>query len=413
MNTEKLSPEWGFAAVSLLLLITSLGRSQLLPRTIGTVLIIISFMVIIIILMIQNKLTISIQPILITPVVGIFLISMYHVIVGNFTSSTLAILPIYSFIFVIVPLLILPTIIDKEIAMNSIVFISIILGFIGILILLLESVSIPLFNINLSSFEQNTPSYFPMEHTLTSILSNPNFAGVIFYVSSFIAFQRYHQSKKNFYLLLVSYCLILLFLTQARASMVALVAAIGLYLSLIFTTRRISILVIIFSMTTATIFVLSRSGLLSAIELFEQISLSSRDLLWRAGIDVGFEAPVIGQGFYTLSEFGTAKNIMHLGTDSVHSTYLLFFYRTGLAGLITIFVFTFGSILFHLLSAVNLNTGPLCLSFGFSILIIFESLSFHSIRLSGFLMFLCFGYIYYEKSNVISLSGFKNNLSKK
>lgn len=396
-------PRWGAALIIGLLLLSSLTRSQIVPRFIGAMIPVYYCILVSAILLQKRRFSFKAPTPLIVGIGGLFLMFVLHVSTGNFGSLTLAIWPYYTMVVATFALFVVPSIINQETTEWAISRIAIVFGIIGVITVFAPAVASPFFSISTTEwvYPAKTPPYLPAEGALQSVLANPNFAGTLFFVGSITALHDFYEKRTKLSLSILGFLIFCLFLTQSRGSMLAFATGTGFYLLYKFNGRKFIGPAIVLMVVFSTIFVLSRAMILPSLPLLEQVPLSTREIQWRGAIDATLHSgPLVGVGVYNTAEVAGEFYIDKELSQVVHSTHLQFLLRTGFVGFLLWMVSLFGSLYQHIVTHKEINIVPLAVVLGFSVLMIFETILPFNTRLSALLFCLSLGYLFVDHNKI-------------
>jgi hypothetical protein len=393
--------------VTALLLMGTLSRSQLVEGWVGTVTLTLVTSAILVFLYLSGNLRIQLPAPLLIGVGGLFVIFVFHIVVGNFDSISLAVWPFYTTLIAATVLFVIPTVVHEWITFGLISRFAAVVGIVGMFIVFIRPFTIPIVAIELTTWHDKSAPLLPAEAAMRSVTANPNEAGILFAVGAVAAIREWFDERTTAAKVLAVLCTLSLYLSQSRGGFALFLVSVTLYTVFQYSQPRIGAGLLGLGLASATIFVFSRIGILPAFSPFERVPLTHRDALWRGAVDALInEDPrrwLFGPGIIDTGPW-TAPYVEpeHVSGTPVHGAYFHFL-RFGVIGA-GLWIFTvWGSIISEALNN-NPNRFALSLSSGFGVLMFFEGVNVFDTRIGAILMALAFGYLFAGVARTVEIS---------
>ncbi len=135
----------------------------------------------------------------------------------------------------------------------------------------------------------------PHYYRLFSTLLDPNFAGIILVLSTFLGYHLYVTQKKPWILAAVVLLVVCVYLTYSRSSYLALGFGMIIYGML---KKQFAVLGLLFALAAIIIYVPRPGG--DTLRLWREDSTYSRFSNWKESSELFLKSPVVGHGFNTL-----------------------------------------------------------------------------------------------------------------
>lgn len=244
----------------------------------------------------------------------------------------------------------------------------------------------------------NMPFFDHIGHKLTSVTTNPNRLGQTLFLGFFSSLALYRSNQTRINLAFVGVNLVGLILTGYRGGIVGL--CIGLLFLLIYRIGGLTIsrLVVIFGGVSII------GGLFGFLQYGEiiPISLSGRLILWDASVNAIMDHPVVGYGFGSAGDFISdyTQGSRYQG-NGPHNAYLRISLMLGLPAGVAYLIFIIGSILIHL-SYKEIDRYLVAISCGFTALSFFEGSTIFGVTSTSILPTIIIGYLLCRKEWVSS-----------
>lgn len=230
---------------------------------------------------------------------------------------------------------------------------------------------------------------------MRSIFPNPNTLGLLAFAGAFAALVELRRALAGLtapITLAVPAGLLTinalgLYLSNARAAMLAFVAASAIYLAYVAHDRRV--------LPRALVAAFSAVFLLLAAMALAGIDSAHRFELWRGSVAALVDSPSpFGEGIVSTSDV-IDPYLDDAAGHSPHNSYLSLFIRIGFVGGLAYVLFTVGSLTYGALSE-RANVAMLALAAGFAIHQLFEVYSLFQVSMGAALAALVFGYLLFE-----------------
>ncbi|MBI2641262.1 O-antigen ligase family protein [Candidatus Roizmanbacteria bacterium] len=204
-----------------------------------------------------------------------------------------------------------------------------------------------------------TDQFRPSER-MFSTLGQPNWLGAYLAINFFIGLYFLIKSKRLFsYSAYLFLNFVAIIFTRSRSSLMAVLAALTIFVAMIVWQRSKAIIIIIF--------LISFVGLLATIKQFNRSSINSssvttsydiRKIVWQGAVDLGLRNPLLGTGVETFAYgYYFVRPKEHNLTsewdfiyNKAHNEFLNYFATTGFLGLAGYLFFIFSFIIFSLRS---------------------------------------------------------------